>query len=92
MAPGAPRRHPGPQKGAKYAKTLRKQAEFEALIQLVKEDLKAMVSAQISATKGTNYLLVRHEDGTFSHPDNLEDIDRIDYAPRPLQREVHKAL
>lgn len=76
MGHGGARPGAGKPKGTKHASTLRKQAEFEALMQLVKEHLVEMTSAQIAAAKGTNYLLVRHEDGTFSRPDNLADIDR----------------
>jgi|SRR5689334_339372 len=76
MAGGGARPHSGPKKGAKYAKTVRKQAEFEALMQIVKEHLVEMTAAQIAAAKGTHYLLVRHEDGTFSRAQNAEDIDR----------------
>lgn len=73
---GGKREGAGNKAGSKRQTTLRKQAEFEALLQLVKEHLVDMTSAQIASAKGINYLLIRHEDGTFSRAQNEQDIDR----------------
>jgi hypothetical protein len=65
----------GPKKGAKYAKTLRKQAELEALIQLVKKDLVPMTEAQIELAKGIGYMVIRQSDGTFARATDEKAID-----------------
>ena len=76
MPRGGARPNAGPKKGAKYARTRRRQAEFQLVTQNVKAHLKEMVRAQIAAAQGTRYLLVRYPDGTWSRPEHPADVDR----------------
>jgi len=65
----------GPQKGAKYAKTIKKEEAREILRQIVTREMEALVAAQIANAKGISYLMARNKRGG--------QWKRLDRVPKP---------
>lgn len=61
MPRGGARPNSGPKKGAKYAKTLDKEATREILRAMVREQLRPMVEAQVANALGLKFLMVREK-------------------------------
>jgi hypothetical protein len=59
MPRGGKRPNSGPKKGTKHRATITKEQAREALRQIVLEDMRALVSAQLSHAKGLKYLVTR---------------------------------
>lgn len=55
--------------------TLAKRANREKIRAHVEERLKPILEAQTALATGLSYMLIRHEDGTFSRAQSAEDID-----------------
>lgn len=72
---GGARPNSGPQKGAKYKKTLDAEARLLALRDLVSKELEPMTQAQIAHAKGVHYMVLRHKDGTFTRATDEKQID-----------------
>lgn len=58
---GGKRTGAGKPKGTKNASTLSKEAAREALRQIVTEDMRALVDAQLANAKGIKYVVARHK-------------------------------
>lgn len=58
---GGARPNSGPKKGAKYAKTIRKEEAREALRQVILRQAEQMVAAQIANATGLKYLVTREK-------------------------------
>jgi hypothetical protein len=63
---GGARPNSGPKKGAKYAKTLTKEAARDALRQIVLAEMRDLVGAQLANAKGLSYLVGRDKAGKFT--------------------------
>lgn len=61
MPRGGARPNSGPKKGTKYAPTLTKEQARDALRQVVLENMRDMVEAQISHSRGLKYLVAREQ-------------------------------
>ena len=72
---GGSREGAGRPPGSLEAHTLAKKANREAIRAFVEARLQPLLTAQYANATGCAYMLVRHEDGTFSRANSEEDID-----------------
>jgi hypothetical protein len=75
MPRGGPRPNSGPKKGAIYAPTVAKAAAREIARQLITARLEPIIDAHVRNAIGLDYMVIRHEDGTFTRAQTEADID-----------------
>lgn len=74
---GGARPNSGPEKGTKYAPTLKKEAAREALRAVVMRHMDDMLRAQIAHAKGIGHLYTRDKNGKFTKIENIAAIDKL---------------
>lgn len=77
MAHGGKRPNAGIKPGFVYPATQEKALQREIARKLITKHLEPMIEAQVAVAKGVDYMLVRHEDGTYVR---ATDVDAIDEA------------
>lgn len=75
MPRGGHREGAGRPAGSLEPHTLAKKANREFIRAYVEKELTPLLEAQTALAKGISYMLIRHEDGTFSRAQTVEDID-----------------